>query len=146
MWKLDARGYNEAEARKTKVHNTQNGPSISFAEHDALQQNWCAHNDAVRKVGVSSVGFSLGSLMSMGSPAVSTQATSYGIRRLPKPFPNSLQASFQPCFNSLGSRLLRVHVDKDLQHWFRCYSSRSMHEREDLYYNVPGRLSISDAA
>ena len=29
---------------------------------------------------------------------------------------NSLQASVQQCFNPLGSRLLGVHVDKDLQH------------------------------
>ena len=57
---------------------------------------------------------------------------------------NSLQA--QPCFNPSGSRLLTVHVDRDLQHWFWCFSSRSMHEQADLYYNVLGRLSISDSA
>ena len=97
------------------------------------QEDWCEFN--ALQFGFAYVDRAAGSY---------NTTMSYGIRRLPKPLSNSLQA--QPCFNPSGSRLLTVHVDRDLQHWFWCFSSRSMHEQADLYYNVLGRLSISDSA
>ena len=58
------------ERQKCKMHQ-QDAAQFS-PKHDVLPQEWCAHDVAIKKVGVELVRFSLGLLMSIAPPAIPT--------------------------------------------------------------------------
>ena len=96
--KHNARGQNGAKARKAKVQNTPTGRCTNFTEHDVLPQEWCAHDVAIRKVGVDLVRFRLGLLVSIAPPAVSTQQRRMGFDGCR----NQFQINCRHCFNRVS--------------------------------------------